>query len=265
MTRLAVCGIGFSYDGRRALEGISFELGEGEFAAVLGPNGSGKTTLLRTMTGILKPKVGAVYVEGKDFHRLGNREAAKLVALVPQESAISFEFTALDIVLMGRYPYARRFSGETINDLKKTRHAMELTDCWQFSSRNINELSSGEKQKVIIARALAQEPKVLLLDEPTSHLDLGNQIEVVDLMKRLCRDANISVLSVFHDLNLASRSCTKAIMMSRGSILASGPVERVLVPERIREVYGVEVEVVSSNHGSRFIVPIGQSSRDLEN
>ncbi len=254
---IKVCGVEFAYDAVKALDGVSLAVDEGEFLGLLGPNGSGKTTLLRCLTGILKPKVGAVLLDGREVLSMKAAEVAKKMAVVPQDTTTTFDFTVLDVVLMGRHPHLGRLGRETEKDLEAVQRAMKLTGVWHLADRSINELSGGEKQRVFIARALAQEPKVLLLDEPTTHLDLNHQLEIMDLLEKLRAEQELTIIAVLHDLNLAARYCSQLVLMSHGRIRAMGPVEEVLREDIIREVYGVEVEV--RKHpitGSLYVVPL---------
>jgi iron complex transport system ATP-binding protein len=239
---LRINDIACRYGSTPVLENITFSAASGDFIGVLGPNGSGKTTLLKSISRVLRPHIGTVYLSEKDVYALSSKEVAKNLAVVPQESVVSFAFSALEIVLMGRTPHLRRFETESAKDLKIAKRAMELTNTWYLADRPINELSGGEKQRVIIARALAQEPKVLLLDEPYVHLDINNQIEILNLIKKLTEDG-LTVISVFHDLNLASAYCDWLILLHEGKIISLGTPEEVLTPEKIKKVYGVDVLV----------------------
>lgn len=260
MVTLRVCGIDCYYGSVKVLEKITFSINSGEFVGLLGPNGSGKTTLLKTISRVLKPKVGAVYLNETEIYSIKSQEVAKNVALVPQNLNISFDFTALDIVLMGRHPHIGRFKFESEKDLAIAKWAMELTNTWHLAERRINELSGGERQRVMIARALAQEPKVLLLDEPTTHLDINNQLEIMDLLRELCVKNKLLVLSVFHDFNLAARYCNSAILLKNGKIVSIGSVDEVLTSENIKEVF--QVDVIVKRHPltkSLYIIPISTS------
>ncbi|MFQ5711232.1 MAG: heme ABC transporter ATP-binding protein [Candidatus Geothermarchaeales archaeon] len=241
--RLEVDGIAFNYESSPILEDITFQVDQGEFLGIMGPNGSGKTTLLRCMCNVLKPRVGTVLIDKQDIQRLSRREIARKVGVVPQGPSVDFAFTALEIVLMGRNPHVGRLETEGKRDFEVVRWAMELTNTLHLAERVFDELSGGEKQRVIIARALAQEPKVLLLDEPTVHLDINYQLEILELVKRLNKQNGIIVVAVFHDLNLASRYCDKLILLSDGRIASMGLPDEVLTPENIQKIYNVDVLV----------------------
>jgi iron complex transport system ATP-binding protein len=243
LVTLRISGIDCYYGSIKALDNVAFSVREGEFVGILGPNGSGKTTLLRAISRTLKPRVGTIFLDDKNIYDLENREVAKNVAVVPQESISTFDFTTLDIVLMGRNPYIDRFKQESKEDLAIAKRVMELTNTWSFAERPVNELSGGEKQRVIIARALTQEPKILLLDEPTSHLDIGNQLEIMDLIKRLCETKKLLIIAVFHDFNLAARYCDSIILLKEGKIVAVGKSDDTLTSENVRKVFSVDTIV----------------------
>ncbi|MFX0162148.1 MAG: ABC transporter ATP-binding protein [Candidatus Hodarchaeota archaeon] len=256
--KLNINGISFSYNGVKALERITFEVNEGEVVGVIGPNGSGKSTLLRCISMILKPKVGTVLIDGKNMCEFDRKEIAKNFGVVPQESVIVFPFTVLDIVLMGRTPHLRsRFSKETLDDLEVVKNAMKVTSTQHLANRVINEISGGERQRVIIARALAQEPKVLLLDEPTLHLDINHQMEILELVRELAIKNNLAVVLVTHDLNLASRYCDKLMLLKSGKIYSVGLAEDVLTIDNIRDVYDIEVEISYNEKTESYnVIPI---------
>ena len=231
------------YGSVKVLEGVDFSAAHGELLGVIGPNGSGKTTLLRTISRILKPKVGTILLEGRDVLEMKNKEFSKVFAAVPQDTTVNFDFSALDIVLMGRNPHLGRLELETEHDIEIARRCMELTNCWHLAERPITELSGGERQLVIIARALTQEPKALLLDEPTSHLDINYQIEIMELLKRLTLDEGLIVIAVIHDLNLAAQYCNRLVLLQEGKIVSTGSPQEVLTAENIKKSFGADVIV----------------------
>jgi len=209
----------------------------------MGPNGSGKTTLLRCIMRYLTPEHGAVLIDSTPLHTMNEKELAQLLAVVPQSSNLDFSFTAYDIVMMGRLPYASsRFIGESENDARAVREAMERTDTWEFSTRRFNSLSGGEQQRVIIARALAQDPKILLLDEPTVFLDISGQFEIMDLLKDLNREG-LTIIAVLHDINLASRYCERIALLNDGRLESIGTPQQVFTPENIMRIYDLDVLV----------------------
>lgn len=225
------------------LSGVSFRLDRSEFVGMIGPNGSGKTTLLRAMSRVLAPKTGAIRLQDDDIYSIPAREFAKRVAVVPQETLVAFDFSVLEIVLMGRSPRLGRFSIEGHRDVAIALDALGRTGTAHLKDRQITALSGGERQRVMIARALAQEPEALLLDEPTSHLDISFQFEIMDLIKSLNRERGMTILAVLHDLNLASQYCDRLIMLGQGKVFADGSAESVVTSDNIRRVYSAEVWV----------------------
>jgi iron complex transport system ATP-binding protein len=259
MVDLSIEGIDCFYESTKILENMQFSVKTGTFLGILGPNGSGKTTLLKSISRVLKPRKGLILLDDLDVYKMKSRELAKHMAVVPQSSNIAFSFTALDIVLMGRTPHLSRLESESTKDLAIARKAMEYTKTWAFAKRPVTELSGGEKQRVIIARALTQEPKILLLDEPTSHLDIGNQLEILDLLKQLCNDKRVLIISVFHDFNLAARYCDSIIMLKQGKIVAAGNVAEILTSETIKNVF--EIDVIVNKHpvtSLPYVIPISK-------
>ncbi|MCE5324469.1 heme ABC transporter ATP-binding protein [bacterium] len=231
------------YDGVQVLSGVSMDIADSEFVGIIGPNGSGKTTLLRTMSRALAPQSGFVQLDCKNIYKIPAREYAKRVAVVPQETLVAFDFSVMEIVLMGRSPRLGRFAVESTRDESIALDALRHTGTDHLKDRPINALSGGERQRVMMARALAQEPEVLLLDEPTSHLDISFQYEIMDLVKGLNRERGLTVIAVLHDLNLAGSYCDRLVILGQGSVQAGGLPEEVITSENIRRVYGAEVWV----------------------
>ncbi len=251
---LRINNIACRYDAADVLENINFSAKGGDFIGVIGPNASGKSTLLKSISKVLKPHTGVVLLNEKDVYTFKSAEIAKNLAVVPQESVISFAFTALEVVLMGRTPHLNRFEMESTQDLIIAQKSMELTNTWYLAERPIDTLSGGEKQRIIIARALTQEPRVLLLDEPTDHLDINHQIEILDLIKRLSKEKEMVVIGVFHDLNIVSQYCDRLILLHKGRIFAAGGAGDVLTGENIEKVYGVKVTVKQDDVSGRLII-----------
>ncbi|MCM8781626.1 MAG: ABC transporter ATP-binding protein [Candidatus Omnitrophica bacterium] len=255
---LEVKNLWAGYLNKTIISAIDFSVKKGEFIGIIGPNGVGKSTLIRAVSRTLKPYRGAIIYNGKNIYKISLNEVARSIAVVPQDTLIVFEFLVWDIVMMGRIPYIERFKKETAGDLESCERALKLTNTTNLADRFINELSAGERQRVIIAKALAQEPELLILDEPTSHLDISHQIEIFDLLKHLSRNENLTVLSVLHDLNLASEYCDRLILMNEGKIFAQGVPDDVLNYKTIEEVYKTMV-VIGKNPISKrpyiFLVP----------
>ena len=246
-----VCG----YDEQAVLHGISLALQTGEFLGVIGPNGCGKSTLLAALTGWLPLRQGSVRLEGKPLAQYGTQSIAQLVAVVPQASTPAFAFTVRETVEMGRYPHMGRLATVTAADRRIVDEALELTDLTHLEGRQVDRLSGGEYQRVTIARALAQQPRVLLLDEPTAHLDLGHQQAIFSLLVNLHTTQQMAILCVSHDINLAATYCGRLILLSQGNIVAEGSPEAVVTEELMQRVYGSLVRVhANPDHGGPLVV-----------
>jgi len=233
----------FKYDESWVLDGLSFEVREGEILGIIGPNGSGKTTILRILSRVLIPQEGEVYIKGKNLLELEQKEIAQIIGVVPQDTYFPFPFTVGEVVLMGRSPWLSGFGFESSEDLQIASQAMALTNTLSFSSRLIFELSGGERQRTIIARALAQQPQIMLLDEPTVYLDIGHQIEIYDLIKKLNAEKKLTLIIVSHDLNLASEYCDCLILLDAGRIYKMGSPKEVITEENLSRVYQSKVLV----------------------
>ena len=247
----------FAYKDKPALDGVSLSVKSGEMVGILGPNGSGKTTLLKIFSAVLTGR-GEVKLNERDIHHYGKRELSRLFAMVPQESQMLFPYTVAEIVLMGRASYHSPLALEGEKDLEVARASMELTDCLSFADRYLHELSGGEKQRVIIARALAQEPEILLLDEPSAFLDLKHQVQVFELMRRLNRERGLTIVAALHDLNLAALFFPRLVMLRDGKICRDGIPKDVLTEETIEEIYGIKVRVerdASNERPQIFVCP----------
>lgn len=243
MVILEVDDVDFDYADKSVLEEISFNVTKGEIIGVLGPNGCGKTTLLKILNRNLHPKKGVVIVEDVNIADITKKEIAQKMAVVPQGGEINFAFTVTDIVMMGRMPSMKRFEMESDEDLRVVWEAMKRTRIEHLADRLINEISGGERQRVIIARALAQQPQIILMDEPTLHLDVNHQLEILDLVRELSRTEGLTVVIVSHDLSLVSRYCDRIILINDHRILAAGTVEEVLTPENMRKVFSIEASL----------------------
>lgn len=258
-------GIRFGYQSRDVLKGITISLLPRELVGLLGPNGAGKSTLIKILSKTLKPVAGDVYIEGRDLEELSFRDVAKEIGVVPQETVLDYSFTVYDVVMMGRNPYISKFRRETKSDRDIVLEAMRLTNTIDFADRPITELSGGEKQRVILARALAQQPKILLLDEPTSHLDISYQIEILNLIKRLVIEKDIGALAAMHDPNLASQFCDKIILMKDGLIYDFGTPKDVLTSTNLKEVFNIDAIVRQHPiYDSIYILPLSKPSKGYE-
>ena len=239
-------GLRFSHHAARAplFDGLSLAIPAGTFTGVIGPNGSGKTTLLRLLAGLLRPAGGCVLLDGQSLADLPPRQRARSLAIVLQEPSLLFNFSVLEIALMGRAPHLGLFGLEQQDDFAAARRALAEVDLEGCADRPVQELSSGERQRAFLARALAQEPRGLLLDEPTAFLDLKHALELYEILKRLNRSRGLTVVTVSHDLSLAARYAGRLVLLDRGRIAADGPPDEVVTPQRLREVYGTEAEVL---------------------
>lgn len=250
MVKVEITDLEFSYDSVPVLEDVRLRLGKGETLAIIGPNASGKTTLLKCINRILKPRKGSILIDGVALDNLGKRDIAKKMGHVPQAGEGSFPTTVFDTVLMGRKPHGGWKPRE--DDLKAASQVVHKLDLEDIAMRDIGEISGGQRQKVLIARALAQGPEVLLLDEPTSSLDLRHQLEVLDIVEEVTEDG-VSTAMAIHDLNLALRYSDKILMLKEGKIFAAGGKE-VLTPENIEAVYGVRASV-EERFGRPLVIP----------
>lgn len=239
---ITVEGLRFSYNGKPVLQEISLSIQKGEILAIIGPNGSGKTTLLKNISGVLTPDEGAVYLDMKRVTDLSTRDIARHLTAVEQEREVGFDFTVREIVAMGRFPYQGRFARETKEDERQITEAMELANVISFADRSIRELSGGEKQRTFLAMALSQEPKVLLLDEPTIHLDINYQIQIMEIVRQQAK-TGLTVLMALHDLNLAAQYADRVALVYRGRLLAIGEPKEVLTPTNIRRAFETDVVV----------------------
>jgi iron complex transport system ATP-binding protein len=249
--------VDFQYPGRKIFTGLSLAMARGEILGLIGPNSSGKTTLLRLMDGLLVPDRGKILLDGEDLRKLSRPFIARKIAVVPSGMEVPFAFTVGEIVLMGRGIYLNRWGWEKKRDWEVAREGMALTHVLELEDRPFFGLSQGERQRVLIARALAQEPEVILLDEPTSHLDLNHQIEIHELIRHLNVVRKLTVLNISHDLNLAAEYSHRIIMLSQGGIFCSGPPAQVITEEHIRSVYDISV-IVDPNpfSGAPRVTPV---------
>jgi len=263
---LAVRNVSFAYRAGRgpgeafSLHQIDLDVPTGSITGLLGPNGCGKTTLLKLLSGVLQPTSGHVELDGRRLSTMPRREAARHLAVVPQETHPAFDYSALEIVLMGRHPHLRPMQVEGPADVTIALEAMEATGTAHLADRPFPSLSGGEKQRVVIASALAQEPRVLLLDEPTASLDLGHQLEVASLLTGLNRQRAVTMVLATHDLNLAASLCDTLVLISGGRVLSRGRTSEVLTHQAIRALYGVEADVhYHEAAGHLTVVPVARA------
>lgn len=236
--------------GNEILKGIDVHVGDKEFLGILGPNGSGKSTLLKCVYRVLKPDNGAVLLDGKDLSSFSVRESARRLAVVAQHNYYNFEFTVRDVVMMGRSPHKRSLERDNAADYRIVDEALREVDMLDFAERSFSTLSGGEQQRIILARALAQQTPCLILDEPTNHLDIKYQLQLMDIVKGL----NRTVISAIHDLNIAAMYCDRLYVVKNGEVVAGGTPEEVLTPGFIRDVYEVDADVVRDETGLMHIL-----------
>lgn len=236
--------LSYSFGKQPILNDISLHVAQGSFTALLGPNGCGKTTLLRCIGGLLKPQSGTVILQGKELRDYNPRQLAQQLSFVRQQASTDFEFTALDLVMMGRNPYQKHLENESQSDRQLVEQCMRQTNTWHLRDSFPREMSGGELQRVMIARALAQSTPIMLLDEPTSNLDIAHQFDIMEMLSNICQRQGKTILLVVHDLNLALRYCPQAVLLHNYGIIAHGAIENVLTSNNIRTAFGIESEEV---------------------
>jgi iron complex transport system ATP-binding protein len=240
MIELKIQNASLGYNQKLVLRDITLKASPGELVGLIGPNGSGKSTIIKALSRIIHPQAGRILLDGRDIARIPRRELACLVGVVPQMPLLPSTFTAFEIVLMGRNPHLNLFQAEGHRDWAIAWRAMQKTATDSLASRRVNELSGGEIQCLLIARVLVQETKAILLDEPTANLDIGHQVEILDLIKNLCLENNATVLAALHDLNLAAQYCDRLFLINEGCIHAEGTPAEVITDRNIKQVYGAE-------------------------
>jgi len=265
---LSVKNLNFSYGNNKIINDISFNITEGSFVSIVGPNGAGKSTLVNIISKILGKFDGSIEVCGTDISKLATKDIAKIIAVVPQSTNPSFSFTVEEMVLMGRHPYISRFESESKEDFEFVREVMGKTKITQFADRKFNELSGGEKQRVVIAQALAQDSSILLLDEPTSHLDINFQIELMNLFLKLNREEGKTIIGIFHDINLAIQNSSLIMLLKEGSIYRFGEPEEVISRQNLKSVFHSDVFVGKNPVTQKiYVSPVfdpGYGTRDYQ-
>lgn len=243
MPYLDIENVTFSYNNGPVLKGLSLSVRAGEMVGVLGPNGSGKTTLIKLVSGILRPKQGDIRFENASLAQLPRQAVARSIAVVPQEFDIPFAFRVDEVVMMGRTPFHGLFDGENKKDREAVAAAIKLAGLTGMAEKHWNELSGGEKQKVVLATAIAQAPRLLLLDEPTVHLDIANQVEILELVRDLNRQSGLTVIAAIHDLNMAAMYFDRLVLLKEGKVLSDGAPRDVLTEDNIRLAFAAAVKV----------------------
>jgi len=261
VSRIEFDNVMFGYDQGSILKGLTLSVKANSFWTIVGPNGSGKSTFLSLLSGCLKPDQGSVLIDGDQVAGLSSRQRAKKLSLVQQEFVPAFGYTVLETVMMARYARGANLLFESECDRQAVQSALEATDTLDFAERSLAQLSGGERQRVFIARALAQETPVLLLDEPTSHLDLKHQVKIFDLLKQMQTEQGKTILLVTHDINLAVQYCDRVLLLGANEAFFEGPPEQVLDSGRIESIFGVQGHQ-GRIEKEKFFVPLGQFSKD---
>ena len=253
---LRVSDLCYAVDRKEIIKNICIQIQKGEFVGLIGPNGSGKSTLLKNIYKVLRPSRGAVFVDGRSLLEMSNRQAAQVISVVAQENDNSFDFSVEEIVLMGRHPYKTLFGADTAEDQQRSQNALEQVGMGYMRERSFSTLSGGEKQRVLIARALVQDTEFLILDEPTNHLDIGYQISIMDLIKSI----GMTTFAAIHDLNIAAMYCDTVIILKDGDIVTSGAPKDVLTAASMRDIFGIEADIYTNKKtGAIQISPLPTS------
>lgn len=253
---ISINNLYFGYDKKQVVNGLSLNIKKGEFVGIIGPNGSGKSTLIKLISGFLKANKGSVSVFGKKINRINRKQAAKLIAVVPQEYPFYFPFKVFDFVMMSRYPYQHITSMINKDEINIVEKALLDTGIDYLKNRSLLELSGGEKQRVVLAAALAQKTEVLLLDEPTSSLDLHFQMEIYQNLNDLNKKDKMTIVAVTHDINLGCLYCDRLILLKEGKVELTGTPEEVVTKENIKKYYDVDVEVLKNKNKNTYIIPM---------
>lgn len=256
MIKLKVDNLGFSISNQRIISNVSFEINQGDFVGLVGPNGCGKSTLLKNIYQVYKPDTGVVYIDGAEAAKLPSRELAKRMSVMVQENTVEFDINVLEMVMLGRYAHKKFLHSSSAEDYEIARRSLHAAGMDGFEDRSFASLSGGEKQRVLIARALTQQADFIILDEPTNHLDIGYQYQIMNILKQ----QNTTIFSSVHDLNLAAYYCDKIIVINEGRIIDYGIPAKVLTKELIEELFGVSAEISVNQRTGRmkiFFYPIG--------
>lgn len=258
--RLSAREVTFSYDGEPVLDRVDLDLEAGEMVALIGPNGAGKSTLLRCLSRALRPQSGGIFLDEVDIRGMKPRQLARQMGMVPQSAGSQFDFTVYELVAMGRNPYLSGLRSLDQSDLAAIDRAMAVTEVSHLAERSVQSLSGGEQQRVAVARALAQEPSILLLDEPTAHLDIRYQLDIMVLLQRLNQQGGMTIVAAVHDLNLAARYFPRLVLLAAGRVVSSAPARQVLDPRLMADAYGVEVVVLEPPPlGCPLVLPVGRA------
>ena len=250
-TAITIDGLSYAYGRTDVLKQVRFSVEQEDFFIIIGPNGSGKTTLMKLMAGLEKPPKGKLSILGRGIHHYKKKDLARKIAFVPQEVPTDFPFSVTEVVLMGRSPYQGTLGLERAGDVEKAEQALVFTGVAHLAKRKLNALSGGERQRVFIARAICQEPEIMLLDEPTASLDLAHQIRIMDLMEKLQQEKKVTIVMVSHDLNLAAMYGTKLLLLNKGKVAEIGLPEEVMTFQTLEAAYGCTL-LVDENPLGRY-------------
>ncbi len=254
----------FKYNKVNILDGVDIDVNKGEILGILGPNGCGKTTILKNLNKNLSPSEGCVLLNGTNLEELSKKGIAKEIAVVPQTNEVHFAFTVRDIVAMGRMPFQSMMGGNSSEDEKIVDEAIRRTGLSKYADRHINTMSGGERQRVIIARAIAQTPKIILMDEPTLHLDISMQFDALNLIHKLSKENGMTVVIVSHDLTMVARYCDRIVMLHNHKVFAQGTPKEVLTAENMREVFNVDAELIFDEKIGKYSVLLHDSLNSIE-
>lgn len=255
--------LSWQYGNEKILKDLNIKIHKSKFYSIIGPNGSGKTTLIKNISKTLESGIDTIFIDGKDVTKINNKELAQKISVVPQNTEIEFDFSVMDIVLMGRTPYLKKFQNETVDDVNIAKKAMELTNTLKLREKKINQISGGERQRVIIARALTQQTDIVLLDEPISHLDINHQIESLNTLKYLSNKGT-TIITVMHDLNLAAQYSNYLILLKDGKLIALGKPEEVITKENLEKVYNMEICIIKNPVTQKpHVIPVSDQYNNL--
>jgi iron complex transport system ATP-binding protein len=262
MAKLEIQNINLNYGQHSVVKDLSFQLSPGELLGLVGPNGCGKTSIIKSLSRVLTPNSGSILLDGKETNIISRLDLARIIGVVPQNPSLPETFTVFEVVILGRNPHLGLLSGESARDIAAVWQAMERTGITHLAKRKIGELSGGEKQRVTIARVLAQEPQIILMDEPTANLDISQQMDILHLITGMCLEKNIAGLIAIHDLNVAAQYCSRIIMLKDGEIVAEGRPVEVITAENVREVFGADMTIyLHPENNLPIVLPNGNHRR----
>ena len=250
---IEVRNLSYAYGKKEILNDMSFGIAEGDFCAIMGQNGCGKTTLLKCIANLLPVKGGSIFINGKDSNAYSIKKLAQQIAFVPQHTPMDFEFSAFETVLMGRNPYQTHLQNESQKDWDIVEECMKKTNTWHLRFATLSEMSGGEMQRVLLARALAQQTPIMLLDEPLSNLDISHQFEIIKLLRDISQNENKTILLIVHDLNIALRYCKSLLLLHNHSIVYHGDIDKGLTPQNIKDYFGVDATRENINNQYQII------------